>query len=57
MEALIEKADKEEKAVYLETDTEDNVKLYEHYGFKVVKEVILPDLEIPMWEMARAPSK
>ena len=54
--ALLEKADKEGKAIYIETDTEENVKLYKRYGFEVVKEIIVPDLGIPMWEMARAPS-
>jgi len=56
MQALIEKADKEGKAIFLETDTRENVKLYQHYGFTVVKEIILPELEIPMWEMARVTS-
>ncbi|MCP4134154.1 MAG: GNAT family N-acetyltransferase [bacterium] len=55
MKALIEKADNEKKAIYLETDTKDNVTLYKHFGFEVVKEIVLPDLEIPMWEMARMP--
>jgi ribosomal protein S18 acetylase RimI-like enzyme len=56
LRALIEKADAEGKAIYLETDTEENVSLYERFGFYIVKEIILPDLQIPMWEMARAPS-
>ncbi|MFC2163164.1 GNAT family N-acetyltransferase [Candidatus Altiarchaeota archaeon] len=53
MKALIEKADNEKNAIYLETDTEENVSLYKHYGFKVSKEVNLPSLNIPMWEMIR----
>ncbi len=56
LEALIEKADTEKKAIYLETDTEENVSLYEHFGFKVIKEIKMPGLDLPMWEMVRAPS-
>lgn len=53
MKALLEKADTEGKAIYLETDTFKNVELYEHYGFEVIRKINLPKLEIPMWEMAR----
>lgn len=37
--------------VYLETETERNVRLYERLGFKVLKEITVPTLELPMWEM------
>ncbi|MFC1670233.1 GNAT family N-acetyltransferase [Spirochaetota bacterium] len=53
LKALIEKAENEGRAIYLETDTADNVKLYEYYGFNVLKEIIIPNLNIPMWTMAR----
>lgn len=39
--------------IYLETETEENVRLYEHYGFKVIKQVVLKKLGLPMWEMIR----
>ena len=37
--------------IYLETETEQNVKFYEKLGFKVLKKVSIPSLGLPMWEM------
>lgn len=37
--------------LYLETDTEANVRFYERLGFGVLKEVRLQDLDIIQWEM------
>jgi len=54
LRALIEKAETERKAIYLETQKEENVSLYEKYGFSVKKKVILPEpLNLPMWLMLR----
>jgi hypothetical protein len=52
--ALLEKAEAEKKPVYLETQKEANVSLYEKYGFSVRGKVILPEpLNLPMWLMFR----
>ena len=54
LRALIEKAETERKPIYLETQKEENVSLYEKYGFSVMKKVILPEpLNLPMWLMVR----
>ena len=53
LRAIVEKAEIERKPIYLETQTESNVKLYEKYGFHVTKEIILPELNLPMWLMVR----
>ena len=37
--------------IYLETETERNVKLYEKLGFKILKQIMVPSLQLPMWEM------
>lgn len=37
--------------VYLETETEIDVKFYKKLGFEVVKEITVPVLDLPMWEM------
>ena len=37
--------------IYLETETERNVSLYERLGFKVLKKIMVPSLQLPMWEM------
>ena len=55
LRAVIEKAEIEELPIYLETQKEANVSLYEKYGFSVKKKVILPDpLNLPMWLMIRS---
>lgn len=56
LKALLEKADNEGKAIYLETDTKENVTLYKQFGFEVVKEIMVPKIEVPMWTMARMPA-
>jgi len=54
LRAVIEKAETEGKPIYLETQKEANVSLYEKHGFSVKKKVILPEpLNLPMWLMLR----
>jgi ribosomal protein S18 acetylase RimI-like enzyme len=53
LRALIEKSEQLEVPIYLETETESNVSMYEHFGFEVVKEIVLPVINLPMWEMVR----
>ena len=54
--AVIERSEAEGKPIYLETETVDNVKLYEKYGFHVIKKITLPVVNLPMWEMRREAS-
>jgi GNAT superfamily N-acetyltransferase len=54
LRAVIEKAGNERKPVYLETQKEENVRLYEKFGFTMVKEVALPEpINLPIWLMIR----
>ena len=54
LRAVIEKAETERKPIYLETQKEENVSLYEKYGFSVKKKINLPEpLNLPMWLMVR----
>ena len=53
LRALIEKSEQAGISLYLETETEANVSMYEHFGFAVIKEIMLPIIELPMWEMTR----
>jgi len=55
LQAIFEEADKTHTPIYLETSTPQNVKMYEKYGFKVLNEINLPRLDLPMWEMKRDP--
>ena len=50
--SLIEHADNEETAIYLET-TENNVQWYKKFGFRVLKEIKLPAIDLSMWAMVR----
>ncbi len=50
---LIEKCDSEDIPIYLETETETNLKMYEHFGFNLIQKIILPVVNHPMWEMVR----
>jgi GNAT superfamily N-acetyltransferase len=54
LRAIIEKADAEKKPMYLETQKESNVSLYEKYGFLVIKKIDLPEpVNLPFWFMVR----
>ena len=53
LRALIAKSERTGLPLYLETETEDNVRMYERFGFQVVKEIVLPMINLPMWEMTR----
>lgn len=55
LRAIIAESEQEGRPLYLETETEDNVRLYERFGFRVLKKRTLPGLELPMWEMLREP--
>jgi len=40
---------------YLETQSESNVSLYEHFGFEVLAKGVVPNTDIPHWDMNRPP--
>ena len=54
--AAIEKSEREGLLLYLETSEEENIKMYEHFGFRLLKTVTLPIVDLPMWEMVREPN-
>ena len=51
--SMFERLDREGIPVYLETETEKNAKMYKKYGFEVVQEGKLHDLDFYLWEMIR----
>lgn len=53
MRVLIEKCEKQGIHLYLETESERNVEMYKRYGCKVIKQITLPLVDRPMWEMMR----
>ena len=55
MQAVFERADRDELRCYLETHKETNVAIYEHYGFRVVSRTPISGHPITMWGMLRSP--
>ncbi|KMQ52791.1 acetyltransferase [Chitinispirillum alkaliphilum] len=55
LNSIIRKSESEGKMIYLETETEENVAIYEKFGFEVVKKFTVPIFELPMWIMIRQP--
>jgi ribosomal protein S18 acetylase RimI-like enzyme len=56
LRAMFDRIDKEGVPCYLETQREMNLPLYQHYGFKVVEQFIVPGTEFTNWAMLRDPS-
>ena len=53
MKPMLAQIEQERLPCYLETQEEKNVSIYEHYGFSVVQETVIPKLGIPNWSMVR----
>ena len=51
---MLKRIDAEGLACYLETQNEKNVSIYQHYGFKIIHNEILPETEIMNWAMIRS---
>lgn len=54
---MLARADREGLPVYLETQLQKNVTLYEHFGFKVAEEGDIPGSNVHSWAMVREPGK
>ena len=52
---LMDSCDASATAIYLETETKQNVQFYEKHGFRIIKQINLPIVNHPMWEMVRKP--
>ena len=55
LKPLFEKSEEGGLPIYLETETEENVRMYQRMGFRVLKEITPPVVDLPMWEMVREP--
>ena len=51
--AGIERANNDDTAMYLETETAANVAFYQHLGFEVLEEIVAVGLDLPVWLMRR----
>ena len=55
IDAVIEKAEQERLPLLVGAGSEDNVKMYEHFGFRVLEKITLGEVGLPEWEMVREP--
>ncbi|HEY97485.1 MAG TPA: GNAT family N-acetyltransferase [Dehalococcoidia bacterium] len=53
---MLHRIDKEGLPCYLETELEENVPIYEHFGFQTIEEYRVPDTPLRMWLMLRPAS-
>ena len=53
LRAKFSEVDKLNVPCYLETSAKKNVEIYQHFGFKIVEEGIIPETKIPYWAMLR----
>lgn len=52
---MLDRFDSTNQYCFLETNKEKNVPMYEHFGFKLVEELAIPDTELTTWMMLRKP--
>ena len=55
MKPMLKFCDDEKMVAYLETNKESNVGLYEHYGFDLMKEELVPNTPVTHYSMVRQP--
>jgi GNAT superfamily N-acetyltransferase len=53
LKAVLAEADREHRPCYLETLSQRDVSFFEHFGFSVVEEGLLPGTELKLWAMMR----
>jgi GNAT superfamily N-acetyltransferase len=52
---VLDKLDQEGMACFLDTELETNVRMYEHFGFKLLRETTVPKTNLKLWMMLRRP--
>jgi len=57
LSTTIKRIDLERKPIYLETNKEKNLKIFERFGFHILKKAIVPDTELFHWSLLRNPIK
>ncbi len=55
MKPMFEKFDKEKTCCFIETQTLENVEIYEHLGFKTIHITEIPKIDMTNWSMLREP--
>ena len=52
---MLKQFDRANEYCFLETNKENNVPMYRHFGFNVIEEIAIPDIELTTWMMLREP--
>ncbi|MEE0970480.1 MAG: GNAT family N-acetyltransferase, partial [Clostridia bacterium] len=55
MRPMLEFCDNENMVCYLETNKESNVTLYQHYGFQLAEQKLVPKSNVMHYAMTRKP--
>ena len=55
MKPMMKRFDDEKTACFLETQSKINVEIYKKYGFDIVEEGIIPEINLNHWAMVRHP--
>ncbi|MHA1952843.1 MAG: GNAT family N-acetyltransferase [Candidatus Heimdallarchaeaceae archaeon] len=55
MRSMLKRLDNEKLPCFLETQNENNVEIYKHYGFKIVGKAKIPKSDLEHWSMLRDP--
>lgn len=53
LKPMLTRLDEKKMPAYLETSIEDYVAIYQHFGFKVIREEMLPGSDAKIWVMLR----
>ncbi len=57
MQPMLDRADQQQLHCWLDTHREENVRLYQRYGFEICERVDVPGHPVPMWGMLRPPRR
>ncbi|MFW9873594.1 MAG: GNAT family N-acetyltransferase [Candidatus Thorarchaeota archaeon] len=52
---LLKTIESDELPIYVETNTEKSVSIYQKYGFEILEHCIIPETPVPLWCMLRKP--
>ncbi len=55
MRPMLERIAEENLPCYLETQNEENVSLYEHFGFQIIHTDVIPGIDMKHWGMLKYP--
>jgi ribosomal protein S18 acetylase RimI-like enzyme len=53
LKALLNELDRDHLPCYVETQNLQNVSMYEHFGFKLIHQILIPGADLPLYMMMR----